>query len=78
MEGLSISNSPFLSVIFPETIVLSKALNRETVAYSIGFSKLSLAIPDIWEEKTNGINKKKKKCFKFHSYQKYKTKLITI
>lgn len=63
MEGLSISNSPFLSVIFPETIVLSKGLNRETVAYSIGFSKLSLAIPDIWEEKTNGINKKKKKMF---------------
>ncbi len=60
MEGLSISNSPFLSVIFPETIELSKALNRETVAYSIGLSKLSLVIPVIWEEKTNGINKKKK------------------
>jgi|TARA_B100001094_G_scaffold252746_1_gene250852 hypothetical protein len=47
MEGLSISNSPFLSVIFPETIELSKALNRETVAYSIGLSKLSLVIPVI-------------------------------
>ena len=59
MEGLSISNSPFLSVIFPETIVLSNALNRETVAYSIGLSKLSLVIPDIWAEHRQEANKSK-------------------